>query len=362
MQLVEDYRRRVADGRLKPDAAQDAVVERLAVLAATLNRHPPGQVSRLGRLLGRKAAPPPKGLYLFGEVGRGKTLLMDLFCDSVQAWPKRRVHFHGFMQEVHAARQRLGGEDVINRIADGLAQSARLLCLDEMQIVDIADAMIIGRLYEALLARGVVLVTTSNLPPEGLYRDGLNRQLFLPFIARLRETLEVVELASARDYRLGRLRAKDTYHSPATAENRVAFNGLWAELTDGAPGHAETLEVLSRKLVVPKTAHGCAAFTFAELCGASLGPPDYLAIAAAYRTVFLAGVPKLKASQRNEAKRFILMIDTFYDAGTRLVVLAEAPPEELAPKNQHAFEFARTVSRLKEMQSASWWGARVGET
>lgn len=362
MKLIEDYRRRVAEGGLKPDPAQDAVVSVLAGLADHLNHHPPGQVSRLGRILGRTPAAPPKGLYIWGEVGRGKTLLMDLFCDSVEAWPKRRVHFHGFMQEVHAARQRLGGEDVINRIADGLAASAKLLCLDEMQIVDIADAMIIGRLYEALLARGVVLVTTSNLPPEGLYKDGLNRALFLPFIARLRQSLEVVELASARDYRLGRLRAKDTYLFPATAENRVAFNKLWAELTDSSAGHAETLEVLDRKLTVPKVAHGCAAFTFSELCGANLGPPDYLAIAAAYRTVFMSGLPRLKAAQRNETKRLVLMIDTLYDAGTRLVVLADAPPEELAAKGQHAFEFARTVSRLREMQSASWWGRQQSET
>jgi cell division protein ZapE len=361
MTLTDEYCRLVAEGRLQSDAAQDGVVAKLATLSEKLNAQAPSRQGLLGRLFRRTPTPVPRGLYIWGPVGGGKTLLMDLFSDSVLGWPKRRVHFHAFMQEVHAARTRLGGDAVINRIANELAISAKLLCLDEMQITDIADAMIIGRLYEALLARGVVLVTTSNLPPEGLYKDGLNRQLFLPFITRLQETLDVVELVSARDYRLNRLRAKDTYLFPGTAENRVIFNGLWAQLTDGAQGQAELLDLLGRKLTVPKVAHGCAAFTFAELCGAALGPADYLTIAASYRTVFLSGVPQLKTSQRNEAKRLILMIDTFYDAGTRLVILAEVAPENLAPKNPHGFEFLRTASRLREMQSASWWGGQLGQ-
>jgi cell division protein ZapE len=295
-------------------------------------------------------------------VGRGKTMLMDMFHGSISGWPKRRVHFHAFMQEVHRQRAALGGENIIGRIADELASTARLLCLDEMQIVDIADAMIIGRLFEALLARGVVLVTTSNLPPEELYKDGLNRELFLPFITALEENLDVLSLDSRTDYRLGRVRARETFLFPPTAENRVAFNTLWKDLTDNAMGQAETLEVLGRKRVVPKAARACASFSFFELCGEALGPSDYLAIAKAYRTVFISGVPKLKPSQRNETKRFILMIDSFYDAGTRLVVLAEGPPENLFPKNQHAFESQRTISRLKEMQSAGWWSNRITET
>jgi cell division protein ZapE len=231
-----------------------------------------------------------------------------------------------------------------------------------MQIADIADAMIIGRLYEAFLQRGITLVTTSNLPPEGLYKDGLNRGLFLPFIAKLRESMDVVELPSPTDYRLGRVHAKATYLYPATAENRVAFNILWRDLTDGASGNSETLEILGRKRVVPKVAHSCAAFTFFELCGEALGPPDYLAIVRTYRTIFISGVPKLKATQRNEVKRFILMIDTFYDAGTRIVVLAETSPDDIFPKGHHGFESRRTISRLKEMQSVSWWGATIVET
>ncbi|MCA0432133.1 MAG: cell division protein ZapE [Proteobacteria bacterium] len=355
MTVIDAYRERVRDGALKPDPAQEAVAAVLSRLADDLNAAPPGRDGFVRRLLGRRNE-LPKGLYIHGEVGRGKTMLMDLFVSQVTAWPKQRIHFHAFMQDVHARRQRLGGDDVIGSIARELAAQARLLCLDEMQIVDIADAMIIGRLYDALRGNGVVVVTTSNLPPRELYKDGLNRQLFLPFIERIESTMNVVSLDSQRDYRLGRIRARETFLHPATAENRVAFNELWRDLTDGAAGKVDVLEVLGRKLTVPKAAHGCASFTFQELCGEALGPPDYLAITRAYRTVFLSGVPKLKAHQRNETKRFILMIDTFYDAGTRLVALADATPENLFPKNQHAFESRRTVSRLKEMQSAGWWG------
>lgn len=286
-------------------------------------------------------------------------MLMDLFFANIQGWPKQRVHFHGFMQDVHKARAK---QKTIEQIADDIASDAKLLCLDEMQIADIADAMIIGRLFEALHSRGVVLVTTANLPPDGLYKDGLNRDQFLPFIAKLNQHLDVISLNGKVDYRLGRVRARNTYLSPATAENRVAFNRLWHDLTDGAMGRPQVLEVLGRKRHVPKAAHACASFTFFELCGEALGPPDYLAIAAAYRIVFLSGVPRLKAHQRNETKRFILMIDSFYDAKTRLVILADDKPEKLFPKNQHAFESQRSISRLKEMQSASWWGKSIVET
>ena len=347
MCVIQAYQQKISSRQLQPEPAQLAVAQRLEALAQAIKR---AQKGRLTRLFSRSEK--PRGLYIHGDVGRGKTMLMDLFFESVVNWPKRRVHFHAFMQEVHRLRAQ---QKSIEQIADDIAAHAKLLCLDEMQIVDIADAMIIGRLFEALEVRGVVFVTTSNLPPDGLYKDGLNRQLFLPFIAKLNTSLDVISLDGAKDYRLGRVHAKDTYLYPATAENRVRFNDMWASLTDGGPTRDEVLEVLGRKLVVPKAGHGCASFTFQELCVAPLGPPDYLAIARAYRTVFLSGVPKLAASHRNEAKRFILMIDTFYDARTRLVVLADVPPEQICPKSQHRFEFARTVSRLKEMQAASWW-------
>lgn len=353
MTFIDVYGRQIASGALAVDGQQEQLVQRLDDLSRLLNAGLPRSVGFFGKLFG-KVDTPPRGLYIFGEVGRGKTMLMDMFFESVSGWPKRRVHFHAFMQEVHR-RRAAGGDDVIGRIANELAEQAKLLCLDEMQVVDIADAMIIGRLYEALFERGVVWVTTSNLPPDELYRDGLNRQLFLPFVDRLKATLDVFSLEGQRDYRLGRVMARQTFLSPPTAENRVAFNGLWQDLTDGAMGRAESLDVLGRKLTVPKAAHACAAFTFYELCGEALGPADYLAIAKAYRTVFISGIPKLKVAQRNECKRLILMIDTFYDANIRLVVLAEDQPEKLFPRNQHTQESKRTVSRLKEMQAMSWW-------
>jgi cell division protein ZapE len=348
------YNARLASSTLHDDSAQRAVLVKLDALQSdlTASRRKPGW---LGRLMGQRAPVAPRGLYIHGEVGRGKTMLMDLFYDSIEGLPKRRIHFHAFMQDVHAKRTALKSEDVIGRIADDLAREARLLCLDEMQIVDIADAMIIGRLFEALDNRGICMVTTSNLPPEGLYKDGLNRDLFLPFIAKLRARLDIMSLDSATDYRLGRMRARETFLHPATAENRIAFNAIWNDLTDSDAGHAETLDILARKLLIPKAAHGCAAFTFNELCREALGPADYLAIARTYRTVFVSGITALTPEQRNEARRFILMIDTFYDARTRLVALADCPPESIAPKGKHGFEFKRTLSRLKEMQSANWW-------
>jgi cell division protein ZapE len=358
MDMMADYKRRLANQSLRQDDAQAPVAQRLATLAAHLNANPPQKAGLLAKWFKQQQV-PPRGLYIYGDVGRGKTMLMDLFFEHVQGWPKRRVHFHAFMQEVHKARAK---QKTIEHIADELAQQAKLLCLDEFQIVDIADAMIVGRLFEALQNRGVVFVTTANLPPDQLYKDGLNRDLFLPFIALLNSKLDCVALLSPKDYRLGRVRAHNTYLYPATAENRVAFNALWHDLTDGAMGQAEVLEVLGRKRHVPKAAHGCASFTFFELCSEALGPADYLAISAAYQTVFMSGVPRLKAHQRNETKRFILLVDSFYDARTRLVILADDSPENLFAKNQHAFESQRCISRLKEMQSATWWGKSIVET
>jgi cell division protein ZapE len=333
------------------DAAQSVVLGHLQNLSDALNKRSP---SLLGKLF-RKKPTHPRGLYIWGEVGRGKTMLMDLFFASVKNPQKRRQHFHSFMQDIHAKRAAIKSDDVISDIADGLAAEAKLLCLDEMQISDIADAMIIGRLFEALQQRGVCFVTTSNLPPHGLYRDGLNRQLFLPFIAKLDADLDVIHLGEGRDYRLGRIASRRTYISPLSSKADEEMAELWLDLTDGAEGQAQNLEFLGRILHVPFAAHGCAWFSFSELCEAALAAPDYLAIAKNYRTVFVKHIPVLKASQRNEAKRFILMIDTLYDAGTRLVVSAAAKPEALCPKGPHRAEFLRTVSRLQEMQSASWW-------
>jgi cell division protein ZapE len=358
MTLLEDYNSRVLEGTLKPDSSQSLIATSLSALASQLAACPPRKQSAFSKLLGKQQQ-SPRGIYIHGDVGRGKTMLMDLFFEHVEGWPKQRIHFHAFMQDVHKARAQ---KKTIEQIADQLARDATLLCLDEMQIVDIADAMIIGRLFEAIHARGVVLVTTSNLPPDQLYKDGLNRDLFLPFIEKLNQSLDVISLDSLKDYRLGRIRADNTWLYPASADNRVIFNSHWQTLTEGAAGRIDVLEVLGRKLTVPKVARNCASFTFFELCGEPLGPADYLAISSAYSTVFISGIPKLKAHQRNETKRFILMIDSFYDARTRLIILADGPLDSIFPKNQHSFESARTLSRLREMQSASWWGKTIVDT
>lgn len=359
MPLMTEYKTRLTSGTLHVDAAQEAVAQKLSALARALAAAPPQQPGTLARLLGRKPPPAPRGIYIHGEVGRGKTMLMDMFFNTVENWSKWRIHFHGFMQAVHRERAE---QRTIEQIAAGIAKRARLLCLDEMQIVDIADAMIVGRLYEALHALGVVMVTTSNLPPEGLYKDGLNRDLFLPFIALLRQTLDVVSLDSPKDYRLGRVKGLRSYVTPLGPAATAALDELWSGLTDNDPVKPVDLNVLGRKLRVPRAAHGCARFSFAELCEQPLGPPDYLALAQAFRTVFVDNVPRLTASQRNEAKRFILLIDTLYDAGTRLVVSAAARPQNLLAGGKHGFEFARTASRLEEMQSAAWWGRNIAET
>jgi cell division protein ZapE len=354
MTLTQSYESLIKAGTVQVDPAQRIVLEKLVRLAEQLNTQS-AKPGLLGRIFGAATAATPRGLYIWGEVGRGKTMLMDLFFASVTRVPKCRVHFHAFMQDIHTKRSVIKSNDVIGQIADDIASHARLLCLDEMQISDIADAMIIGRLFEALEARGVCFVTTSNLPPDQLYREGLNRQLFLPFIAKINASLDVAALGDGRDYRLGRIASRQTYVSPLGPKADAEVNALWNELTDNAAGEPVDLDMLGRKLHVPRAAHGCARFRFAELCENPLAAPDYLAIAKSFRSVFIENVPILKASQRNEAKRFILMIDTFYDAETRLVVSAAAVSNKLYPAGQHSAEFLRTASRLQEMQSASWW-------
>ena len=337
----------------KLDEAQAQVAARLGVLANELNATQGGGF--FARLVSRKKKVEPKGVYIWGTVGRGKTMLLDGFFAKAQVQPRRRIHFHAFMQEVHATRAKTKSDDVIADIADGIAAKAKLLCLDEMQVADIADAMILGRLFEALWARGVVIMTTSNQPPDGLYKDGLNRQLFLPFAARLREQLEVIHLADGQDYRLGRLTADDLYAFPLGPMADAALGRIWDGLTDGEVGEAMDIEVLQRKLTVPHAAHGCARFDFDALCRQPLGAPDYLALARHFRVFFVEHVPVFKASERNEAKRFILLIDTLYDAGTRLVISAMAGPDALCTTGPHKAEFLRTASRLRQMQSLGWW-------
>ena len=349
--MLQSYQALVAAGTIKYDAAQARVAQKLEELSERLNQSTKS-VGLLGRIFASRQTPTIHGIYIYGEVGRGKTFLMDLFFERITNLPKNRTHFHAFMQDVHAKRAALKSDDVIGDIADQLSAKAKLLCLDEMQISDIADATIIGRLFEALHKRGVCIVTTSNLPPDDLYKDGLNRQLFLPFISWMNQNLDVVQMGDGTDYRLGRMVSHQTY---MLGEAAAEMHTIWNQLTDHSVGEQVKFEVLGRKLIVPKAAHGCARFTFKELCEMPLGAPDYLALAKKFGTIFIHSVPVIKAANRNEAKRFILMIDTFYDAKTKLVISAAAPPEKLYPTGQHAKEFTRTVSRLKEMQSASWW-------
>ena len=353
MGLAQTYEAMVNSGNVKPDIAQTQIVDKLAVLSDQLNQLPKPQ-SILAKLFASSLKPQAKGIYIWGDVGRGKTFLMDLFFESVVTLPKHRIHFHAFMQDVHAKRAITRSRNVIADIADEFSSKAKLLCLDEMQISDIADATIIGRLFEALDARGVCIVTTSNSAPDGLYKDGLNRQLFIPFIEWMNEHLDVVHMEDGTDYRLGRILSYQTYFvGKAAAE----MNTVWDQLTDHSMGEMRVLEVLGRKLIVPKAARGCARFSFGELCESPLGAPDYLALARNFRTIFISDIPVIKASNRNEAKRFILMIDTFYDAKIKLVISAAKAPERLYPVGQHKVEFVRTISRLNEMQSASWWNA-----
>jgi len=346
MSLTDRYRKAVAQGELKPDAAQARAVARLSVLARALKSYRPG------RWFGGK---PPRGLYLWGDVGRGKSMLMDLFFAEAKVARKRRVHFNEFMVEAHAAihaeRQRAGHSDPIPPVARAIADAATLLCFDEFQVTDVADAMILGRLFEQMFERGVVIVATSNTPPDRLYEGGLNRQLFLPFIAAIKQRLEVVGLDGPVDYRLHRISGIAVYLHPLGPETDAKMDAAWLRLTDCKKGAAQTLTVLGRSLRVPQAARGAARFEFADLCARPLAGADYLAIAHAFHTVLIDHIPHLSSERRDEARRFVLLIDTLYDEGVKLICSAAAAPEELYVEGDGAEAFRRTVSRLHEMQS-----------
>lgn len=358
------YRERLARGEIQPDTAQAGAVTALSRLEADLDSAGEPGFSFFGR-----KAKSQRGVYLWGPVGRGKSMLMDLFFDSAPVSRKRRTHFHVFMAEVHAligqwrsgdagARRRQFGEskgdDPIGPTARLIAGQARLLCFDELQVTDIADAMILGRLFEALFEEGVTLVATSNRPPDDLYKDGINRQLFLPFIAMLKERMQVVGVRGPTDFRLDRLRAARTWFSPLDDANGQAFDALWADMLDGADEPGVTLEVLGRRLHLPRASGGLLRASFASLCDHALGPQDYLAIAQRFHTAFLEDVPRLVPARRDAARRFVTLIDALYEAETKLVVLAAAEPSQLYPAGDGAFEFERTASRLEEMRSADW--------
>lgn len=364
MPLAAAYGALLAKAAIAADPAQSQCVVKLGELSGRLTqwRRRRGLVGELAALLSRSDPEAPKGLYIHGPVGRGKTMLMDLFYQTTGFAPKRRAHFHEFMAGVHdqlaAARQTVSG-DPIAHVAAGIAARTGLLCFDELHVTDIADAMILGRLFKALLEAQVVIVATSNVPPRDLYRNGLNRQLFVPFIELIEEHMDIVELAAARDYRLQKLAGKTLYFSPADAEARAGMDRLWAELSGGQPGAPMDLEVKGRRLTVQLAAMGHARFTFAALCEQPLGTVDYLALARQFHTVFIDDIPVMAPERRDVARRFVNLIDTLYDARVGLIASAAAEPEGLYPKGDVHFLFERTVSRLTEMRSEAYLAGRA---
>lgn len=356
--VLNRYEGLVAAAELRADPDQRAAAERLTRLQRELEESPP-RGSTLWKLL-RKAPDPPRGLYMWGGVGRGKSMLMDLFFETVQVQRKRRVHFHEFMLDVHArlAEARKGEKgDPIPPVVEALADEARLLCFDEMVVNNMADAAIMSRLFTGLLEKRVTIVTTSNRAPDDLYKDGLNRQLFLPFIALIKDRLDVMTLDGPTDYRLDRLGDATLWHSPNGPEATAALSTAFFRLTDypvedRAHVPAENIPVQGgRTLHVPKSLKGVAVFSFKRLCVDARGAPDYLAVARRYHTVILVGIPILGPEKRNEAARFKTLIDALYEYKVKLLAAADAEPAQLYPSGDGAFEFERTVSRLMEMQS-----------
>lgn len=360
---MPNYRALIAEGALRADSAQRAAVEKLQLLHMRLGDYNPseGKKVSLGWLgFGRKAAKQDmtlRGLYMYGGVGRGKSMLMDLFYDTAPVQPKRRVHFHAFMQEVqvgiHIARES-NVKDPIRTVADEVAEGATLLCFDEFQVTDIADAMILGRLFEALFDRGIVIVATSNRTPDDLYKDGLNRQLFLPFIDMLKHKVDVHELESPTDYRLGRETGETVYFHPLGPDTRAAMDAAWARETGGAVGTPLTISIRGRRVLIPQTTDDAGRASFEDLCEKPLGPADYLAIAEQFTAFFLDNIPRLTWAQNNEAKRLVTLIDAFYEARIKFYCSADADPDTLYTEGKGAFEFARTASRLSEMQDVDW--------
>jgi cell division protein ZapE len=357
--VLSAYAALVAAGELKPDPDQKRAVQALDRLAAELAN---GRGGLLARLLGRRKS-HESGVYLWGGVGRGKSMLMDLAFDHIPAEPKRRVHFHAFMLDVHQRLKKVRAKaegDPIPKVAHAIAAQAKLLCFDEMHVTNAADAMILSRLFTALLDEGVAVVTTSNRPPRDLYKDGLNRELFLPFIDLIEAKMEVISVNGPTDYRLDRLAGVTTWHVPIGPEATAALSEAFFKLTDypvenRAKVPAEALDVGGgRTLHVPTSLKGVAVFSFKRLCGEPRGAADYLAIARRFHTVIIVGVPVMGKEMRNEAARFVTLIDSLYEHKVKLLAAADAEPAGLYPEGNGSFEFQRTVSRLEEMRSADY--------
>ncbi|MBX3493665.1 MAG: AFG1 family ATPase [Parvibaculum sp.] len=368
---LSSYREKIARGEIAEDAAQAHAAQHLQHLANELAEWLPGKKVGPFAFLGfGRPVTPPEGLYIWGGVGRGKSMLMDLFFETVAIAPKRRVHFHAFMQEVHAhihawrQREKAGkvkGVDPIPPVATAIAREAALLCFDEFQVHDIADASILGRLFSQLFALGVVVVATSNRAPDGLYEGGLNRHRFLPFIDLVKARMDVLHLDSATDYRLDRIKGMPVYHTPLDDAAAAALDEAFEKLTDAKRGEPMTLALKGRAVEVPEAAHGVARFSFADLCAKPLGAADYLKIAQSFHTVIIRDVPAMGPERRNEAKRFVTLIDALYEAKTKVILSAAAAPQSLYEKGDGAFEFERTASRLIEMQSLDYLALRSAD-
>ena len=364
------YAALIAAGKIEADPGQEVLAAHLNALAHRLDQHRLSRKSSsLGWLFAKKnTGELLKGLYVYGEVGRGKTFLMDLFFETSPVKRKRRVHFHEFMADVHdrihVYRQDSNpdSEDPIHRAATAIAGESWLLCFDEFHVTDIADAMILGRLFTRLFELGIVMVATSNLAPGELYKDGLNRSLFLPFLALLQKQCEVVQLDARTDFRLEKLTGVPTWYVPPDAKADAALDDAWRQLTGGEAGAPHDLVVKGHAVHVPKAAMGVARFSFHDLCAQPLAATDYLKIAHEFHTILLDHIPVMDFSRRNEAKRFIILIDTLYDLAVKLLASAEAQPDELYRGDQgfEAQEFKRTASRLIEMRSQSYLGLPHG--